>query len=444
MNVQQHPQYPVNATAARHWYQKPGPIGALAAGLGLATGLVLGVPATFGIESALAAVAEQGSTVQQAPGYQAGVGTGQPGTGRSGVQGADGSAGPGSSDGLGDGAGGARQVPGGQDSAGEAGTGTASGQAAATSATAKQAAGVVIINTNLKYEGAAGAGTGMVVKSDGTVLTNNHVIAGATSIKVTVPASEKTYTATVVGTQAQDDVAVLKLTGAKDLATVALDEDQEKVGQAITAVGNAQGRGELAAARGTITALDSTVTTESEGTVGSESLDGMIEISARVVSGDSGGALLDDEGEVVGMNTAASSGSSTITAYAIPIEDAMSIADRITAGDESAGVSLGYPAFLGVQVAAADQDSAGAEGSAGGVASGAPVAGVIAGTAAAKAGLEEGDLVTSVGGTRIASPTALTKALSGYDPGQRVKIEWTDSAGASHAATVTLTQGPAS
>ncbi|PZQ88193.1 MAG: septum formation initiator [Leifsonia xyli] len=314
----------------------------------------------------------------------------------------------------------------------------------ATTADADESTGVVLIDTELGYQDAAAAGTGMVLTSDGLVLTNNHVIEGSTEITVTVASTGETYTATVVGTDVEDDVALLQLQGASGLATVDIDDDAETVGDDVTAVGNASGGGVLMAADGEITALDTTVTTSAEGSVAGETLDGMIEIVADVVAGDSGGALLDDEGEVVGMTTAASTGTATTVAYAIPIEDALAIVDQILAGDESNGVELGAPAFLGVGIAST-QSTSGNGGRSGGstTTSGATIAGVYADTPAAEAGLEAGDTITAVDGVAVADADALSELLSGYQPGDAVTITWTDTTGASYSAMVTLIAGPA-
>jgi S1-C subfamily serine protease len=333
-------------------------------------------------------------------------------------------------------------------SSGSSGALTYTAQAAATAADTAESTGVVIIETVLGYDDASAAGTGLVLSSDGLILTNNHVIEGSTEISVTIATTGETYAATVVGSDSADDVAVLQLTGASGLETVTLDDDGDPaVGDAITAVGNADGGGVLLAADGSVTALGSTVTTSSAGTGSSESLDGMIEIAADVVSGDSGGAVLDDEGEVVGVTTAASVGSATTVAYAIPIDDALAIVDEILAGDESGGATIGYPAFLGVQVASG-VSSAGGPATRPGAASsaavaGAPIAGVIDGTPAAAAGLTAGDTVTAVDGTAVTDSTALSTVLSAYAPGDTVSISWTDAAGTAHTAAVTLIAGPA-
>jgi len=325
-------------------------------------------------------------------------------------------------------------------------TGT-TGQESATEASAEESTGVAIINTDLAYYGSEAAGTGMVLTSDGLILTNNHVIEGATTIEVTIPSTGETYTATLVGSDAEDDVAVLQLDGASGLDTVTIDEDDESVGDAVTAVGNADGEGVLMAADGSITALESTVTTQAEGVVDAETLDGMIEISADVVSGDSGGALLDSDGEVIGMNTAASSGTSVVTAYAIPIEDALGIVLQIVDGDESDGVTIGYSAFLGVyfgETTSATEPGTQTGAQTGTTASsGATVAGVLEDTPAADAGLVAGDTITAVDGTAVATSDELSALLEDYEPGDTVTVAYTDASGTAQTASITLTEGPA-
>ncbi|MDN4476864.1 trypsin-like peptidase domain-containing protein [Demequina sp. SYSU T00192] len=331
-----------------------------------------------------------------------------------------------------------------------AGGGASSGAAAATqeeatAASDTEATGIVLIDTVLGYDDAEAAGTGMVLTSDGLVLTNNHVIEDSTEISVTIADTGETYAATVVGVDDADDVALLQLDGASGLTTVTVDDDGVTAGDDVTAVGNAEGGGVLMAADGSVTALESSVTTSADFTTASETLDGMIEFSADVVGGDSGGALLDDEGEVIGMTTAASTGTAVTTAFAIPIEDALAIVAQIQAGDESDGVTLGYPAMLGVAIASDQQFAFGPGGRAAQASTteGAEVQYVYAGTPAADAGLAAGDVVTDVDGTAVASGSELAALLDTYEPGDSVTIGWTDAAGAAQAATVTLIEGPA-
>lgn len=324
---------------------------------------------------------------------------------------------------------------------GDAGTQTSSG----TVATDAQSTGIVLINTVLAYQSAQAAGTGMVLTSDGEILTNNHVIAGATSISVTVASTGKSYDAKVVGTDATDDVAVLQLSGASGLTPANIDSSADvNIGDAVTGVGNAGGTGTLTAAPGNVTALDQTITTQAEGAAASETLNGLIQTNADIQSGDSGGPLYDADGAVIGIDTAASVGSSENQGYAIPIGNALKIVDQIESGQETESVSIGYPAFLGIEVGQAQSDGYGSQtGATQQAVAGAPVAGAIAGGPAAGAGIVAGDTITAVDGTAIASPDALTATLAGYEPGQSATITWTDAAGASHSATVTFAAGPA-
>jgi S1-C subfamily serine protease len=302
-------------------------------------------------------------------------------------------------------------------------------------ASAEQSVGVVDINTNLKYQGARAAGTGMILTSDGEILTNNHVIEGATKIKVTVVSTGKKYVANVVGTDKVDDVAVLQLVGASGLHTVTFDTGTVQVGDAVTAVGNAMGAGGVpSAAEGSVTGLNRSITTQSEGGVDGERLTGLIEVNAMVVAGDSGGPLLDADGQVIGMDTAASSSPMESTGFAIPISKALGIAHQIEAGDEGGNISLGVPAFLGVSFS----DFAFGQGGPGAV-----VAQVLRNTPAARAGIVMGDTITSVDGTTVTSGEQLRTVLSHYEPGQSVTVTWTDTQGGSHTETVKLIPGPA-
>jgi len=306
--------------------------------------------------------------------------------------------------------------------------GTSSSTGTTTTASAAQQVGIVEINTVLQYRNAEAAGTGMVLTSDGEILTNNHVVDGATSISVTISSTGATYTATVVGTDPTDDVAVLQLSDASGLQTAKLSSAAASVGESVTGVGNAGGTGTLTAATGTVTALDQSITASDETGGKSEQLTGLIEIDAAIQAGDSGGPLYGDDGRIIGMDTAASSGGPA-DAYAIPIDTARAIADQIESGADTTTIHHGNPAFLGVSMA----DGA----------TGATVAGVLSGGAAESAGITAGDVITSIDGTSIASAADLSSAMAGHNPGDRVTVTWTTATGASESATVTLGTGPA-
>lgn len=391
-----------------------------------------------------------GSGTGSSSGNGSGTGTGTgsgtgPGTGSgTGTGSGDGSnTAPGG--GWGWGAGGPGGVPGGVPS-GIPGGGTPGGQTGGTEtprvkATAAQQVGVVNINTVLKYQSASAAGTGMVLSSDGEILTNNHVVNGATSITVTVVSTGKTYAATVVGTDARDDIAVIKLQNASGLSTAKLATTAAvKTGDKVTGVGNAGGAGGVpSAATGKVTALNQSITAADEGGAHAEKLTGLIQNDADIVAGDSGGPLYNAGGRIIGINTAGASTnqySAQDVSYAIPISTAVSIADQIEQGNASAKIHIGSTAFLGISVATAS-------GGSGSSVTGATIGDVVAAGPAARAGIVAGDVITSIGGHRVTSATSLSSVMDGYHGGDKLRVEWTTATGKSKHATITTIAGPA-
>jgi S1-C subfamily serine protease len=309
----------------------------------------------------------------------------------------------------------------------------------------KTDAGLVDITTTLGYQHGTAEGTGMVLTPDGEVLTNNHVIAGATAISVRDIGNGRTYTAKVVGYSDSDDVAVLQLEGASGLPTISTgDSSALAAGQRIVALGNALGKGGTpAVATGQITALGAEIVAQDEGDGALEHLSGMIRTDADIQPGDSGGPLVNSAGQVIGMDTAASTANSgqpgttaavSTTAFAIPISRALTIADQIEAGTASSTVHIGATAFLGVAIASSGSGQAD---------SSAVIDGVVPGSAAASAGLTAGDTIQSIGGRDITSASDLQAVIAGYHPGDKVSVRWADQQGQSHTATETLTEGPA-
>jgi S1-C subfamily serine protease len=302
---------------------------------------------------------------------------------------------------------------------------------APTPATSAQQVGVVTILTSLYYQqDARAAGTGIVLSSGGEILTNNHVIQGATSIQVTVESTGQTYTAHVVGSDTVDDVAVLQLEGATGLATANIGSTQAAaVGDAVTSIGNAEGTGNLVAATGPVSAIDQSITVSSDVTGIPDTLYGLIEVNADVVSGDSGGPLLDAKGRVIGMVTAASSGQRNVTGFAITIGSALGVAQQIESGVGGGNVTIGLPAFLGVTL--------------GQGALGTTIVGTVTGSAAASAGLVAGDTITAVDGTAVTANADLSALIAAHPVGDRVTVAYTDSTGAAQQVVVTLGEGPA-
>jgi S1-C subfamily serine protease len=306
--------------------------------------------------------------------------------------------------------------------------------------------GVVLIDTDLAYQGAAAAGTGMVLTSSGKVLTNNHVISGATTIKVVDPKTGHSYKARVVGYDRTADVALLQLQGASDLKTVSISSANLSVGASVTARGNAGGDGKISSATGTVTGLGKSITA-SDDTGGSEHLTGLIETNAGVQPGDSGGPLVNSQGQVVGMDTAASSrfvfqDISTTDAYAVPIAKARTIADAISSGEASPTVHIGKTAFLGIAAGSVDTPGYGYGGQVAS-ASGALIVGVVSRGPAASASLVAGDVITAINGRTVSSPTEISAFMLTKTPGTKIRVAYVDQSGTSHTASVTLGSGPA-
>lgn len=295
---------------------------------------------------------------------------------------------------------------------------------------------VVDVNTVLGYEGEEGAGTGIVLTSTGEIVTNNHVVEGATRISVTDVGNGRTYSATVVGYDPGADVAVLQLEGASGLATAHVGNSADLgVGAPVTAVGNAGGVGGTPSqSSGQVTALDQQITASDGATGTDESLSGLIETSATLEPGDSGGPLVNSSGQVVALDTAASTGfqfqSAASANYAIPIDTALAVARQIAKGQASSTVHIGPTAFVGVGLSSTDG-------------SGALVADVVPSSPAAVAGLEAGDTIDSFDQQSVTSASDLTAILIGLHPGDSVEIGWIDSSGIQDTATVTLAGGPA-
>ena len=301
--------------------------------------------------------------------------------------------------------------------------------------------GIVDVNTNLGYENAAAAGTGIVLSPSGEVLTNNHVIRGATTIHVTDIDNGHSYSATVVGYNLAADIAVLQLKNASDLQTAPLgNSSTAKAGDAVTAIGNAGGVGGTpSTVTGAITGLNQSITV-SDDSGGSEHLSGMIQTNAPIQPGDSGGPLVSNAGQVIGMDTAGSTNSAFQTqasqAFTIPINHAISVARQIEANLPSTTVHIGPTPFLGIDVQASnsfpDQP----------LGAGVRIAAVIPASPVGEAGLTAGDVLSTLNGHTITSPATLTSLLITKAPGTTVEIGWIDETGTTHTSSVRLAAGP--
>jgi S1-C subfamily serine protease len=333
--------------------------------------------------------------------------------------------------------------------------------------------GVVDVSADLQYLEETAEGTGFVFNAaDGLVLTNNHVIDGATSVTITPVLTGKSYPATVIGYDLPDDIAVLQAKGVPGLKAVAMgDSASLSIGTAVLALGNEAGQGgPPTIAPGFISELGRSIVASDESSGLTETLHGMLQTSADIRPGDSGGPLANSSGEVVGMDTAAGDGGSgnSYAGYAIPIDTAVTVAQQILGRHPGPAIHLGMPAFLGVLLPNStstsprrqDSDTAGGTSQSSCLAgdpsgyrntpasiapatSGALVVGVVCGTPAADAGLVAGDVITSFGDRTITSAARLSALLSSDRPGGGGALTWMSTGGTEHTAIVTLATVPA-
>ncbi|WP_024795770.1 S1C family serine protease [Tomitella biformata] len=284
-----------------------------------------------------------------------------------------------------------------------------------------------------------GAGTGVLLGEDGLVLTNNHVIAGATGVRATHVDTGADYSAEVLGYDRTRDIAVLQLRDnagrtPSGLPAASLgDSASVDVGHLVVAVGNAGGTGVLTTSPGTVTALNQSITAQDDNGR-AEQLGGVIQIEAGIRPGDSGGPLLDATGRVIGINTAASKSADPDVpggrGFAVPISDAMAVADHVRGGASIDTVHVGPTAVLGVRVTTRTDVPAGAE-----------VIEVLPGTAAERIRLRPGDVIIKVDDVHIADAAALTALIDQRGPGDALVVHWLDSGGNRFSATAYLTEG---
>jgi S1-C subfamily serine protease len=307
--------------------------------------------------------------------------------------------------------------------------------------------GIVDIETSTHALGSdglrpLGAGTGLLLTSDGEVLTNNHVVEGAAEISVTV-SGHGASTARVVGVDPSDDVALLQLDDVSGLPTVTIgDSSTVDIGDPVTAIGNAFGRGgPPSVTTGTVTGVHASITAHDPSDGSSEHLEDVIQTDAEIHPGDSGGALLDADGHVVGIITAGPTGAAQGSGgFAIPTNVALDIVEAIRAGNGSSTILIGDRGFLGVQVRPIDEATATRLGLSD--SSGVLVAGVLPGSPAQDAGIAPPSVIRIVDGRAIGSLEELGTVIHAHVPGERIQVTWVDEQG-SHTETVTLIAGPA-
>jgi S1-C subfamily serine protease len=311
--------------------------------------------------------------------------------------------------------------------------------------------GLVDITSTLASENGTAEGTGMILTSNGLILTNNHVVEDAQTLSVRDVATNTTYVGTVVGYDLAEDVALIQLKGASGLTTIkTANSNKVSSGEKIVGIGNAGGLGGTPSfVAGSVVGLDQAITAGDEtNPAGSEHLNGLIEVNAAIEPGDSGGPLVNDKGDVVGMDTAGSDlnggfgfapgNTSSDRGYAIPIDTALAIVASIRDDVAVSGVHIGATAFLGVEF-----DSATAAGTSANSSNGVTIAGTVAGTPANKAGLVAGDVITSIDGQSATSGSILQSILLAKKPGDTIHVDYLNLRGVAQTMSVVLASGPA-
>ena len=276
-----------------------------------------------------------------------------------------------------------------------------------------------------------GAGTGMVVTPDGEVLTNQHVVAGATRIRVTLYGETEPRDADLVGGDPSADVALLKIRNARDLPTVKLgDSSKLRVGDDVVAIGHALALpGGPTVTTGIVSALDRSID------AGAEQLSGLIQTDAAINPGNSGGPLVNSDGEVIGINTAVIQNAGNAFAQNIGLAIAMNRVRPVLDQIRSGRPVVTSRAFLGVSSQTLTpeirrQFDFGAE-------EGAVVVEVTAGSPAENAGLRPGDVITRFADKPVRTAEELVELVRAGKPGDQVEVVWVRG-GNERRATVTL------
>ncbi len=275
-----------------------------------------------------------------------------------------------------------------------------------------------VVAITVSTSAGTGEGSGVIISEDGHILTNDHVVSAGTGGTITVALADgRLYQAKVVGTDPTTDIAVIQLvTPPSDLSVATLgDSDEAVVGAAVMAVGNPLGL-DSTVTTGIISAIDRPVTTQETGS-GSTVVTNAIQVDAAINPGNSGGPLFDSAGEVIGitssiatLSSSAASGGSIGLGFAIPVNQAMLIADQLVATGSA------EHAFLGV---ALSDGSASANGT---TRRGAVVEAVTTGTPADQAGLRAGDVIVGIDGRAVGGAESLTGFVRQHASGDAVTL----------------------
>lgn len=295
---------------------------------------------------------------------------------------------------------------------------------------------LVNITASIRPYGLGAAGSGIVLTAEGQVLTSHHVIKGSDTVSVADLGNGAVYPAVVLGYDSGADIALIELSGASALPVARLGYSASvRLGDQLLAIGNAGGTGSPTAVGGAVTGLDTSIVARNAADLSRKSLRGLIEVGAAVAAGQSGGALVDRYGAVVGVVTAASGEVQAALGrgpqgYAVPIDTAMAIVRQIRSGTPTDTVHIGPTATLGIITSDAQQPP------------GARIDVAVYAMPAYAAGLTEGEVITAIDGRAIATTQALKAALNLHKPNDVVRLDITAPGGGLRTVSLTLTAGP--
>src|SRR5690625_2410352 len=291
-----------------------------------------------------------------------------------------------------------------------------------------EAPGVFMVDTEVYQY--LGFGTGMVVSSDGLAITNYHVVESSMSVSITMADTNQRYSATVLGRDADRDIAVLQIdTEDQPLEVASINPGQVTTGDTVAGVGNAGGQGYLTSVVGEIQSTNETIHIEpQEPGSPAQYLEQLIMITSDIVPGYSGGPTVDSDGQVIAVSTAASQNTTDTNeafGYAVPITNALAVVEQVLQGDDSGSVVIGAGGALGIVVSSEPG-------------SGARVIEVSNGSAGAEIGLQPDDLILEIDGQEVVNSSFISRCVRDKSPCDDVEVVRQTADGSRMQATVEL------
>ncbi|GAA4115829.1 S1C family serine protease [Enteractinococcus coprophilus] len=275
------------------------------------------------------------------------------------------------------------------------------------------APGIFMVDTQVYQY--LGFGSGMVVSADGLAITNYHVVESSMSVSITMADTNERYSATVLGRDASQDIAVLQIDTDEPLEVASINPGEVDLGDTVAGVGNAGGQGYLTSVVGEVQGTSETIHIEpQEPGSPAQWLDDLIMITADIVPGYSGGPTVDANGQVIGVSTAASQNTTDTDeayGYAVPIVSALDVVEQVLAGDDSGDVVIGAGGALGI-VVSSEPDA------------GARIMEVMNGSAGHQIGLQPDDVILEIDGNEVLNSSYISRYVRDKNPGDEVDVVW--------------------